>query len=68
MWQINHMGRARVRGTYGILMGTEAVPVVTVGVPPTSDEVEIIYLNTIAYNNLHNPLAKLLVLTWYELA
>jgi gag-polypeptide of LTR copia-type len=52
MWQIKHMGRARVRGTYGILMGTEAVPVVAVGVSPTSDEEEIIELNTIAYNDL----------------
>ena len=52
MWQIKHLGRARVRGTYGILMGTEAVPVVVVGVAPTSDEEEIIELNTIAYNDL----------------
>ena len=52
MWQIKHMGRASFRGTHGTLMGTEAVPVVTAGVAPTSDEEEIIELNTIAYNDL----------------
>ena len=52
MWQIKHVGRARVRGTYGVLMGTEAVPKVEAGVAPSSDEEEIIELNTIAYNDL----------------
>ena len=52
MWQIKHVGRARVRGTYGVLMGTEAVPKIEAGIALSSNEEEIIELNTIAYNDL----------------
>jgi hypothetical protein len=52
MWQIKHVGRARVRGTYGVLKGTEAVPVIAAGAVASDEEQEIIELNTIAYNDL----------------
>jgi hypothetical protein len=52
MWQIKHIGRARVRGTFDVLTGKEQVPVIAVGATPTADEEEIIELNVIAYNDL----------------
>ena len=52
MWQIKHVGRARVRGTYGVLMGTREIPKIAAGKAATDPEKEIIELNTIAYNDL----------------
>ena len=52
MWQIKHVGRSRVRGTYGVLMGIEKIPIVVSGIASTSEEDELIELNTIAYNDL----------------
>ena len=52
MWQIKHVGRSSVRGTYGVLTGTQETPIIAAGEAPTAPEEEIIELNTIAYNNL----------------
>ena len=52
MWQIKHVGRSRVRGTYGVLTGTEKVPFIAAGKAPTASQEEIIELNIIAYNDL----------------
>ena len=38
MWQIKHVGRSRMRGTYGVLMGTEKTPTLVAGTAPTADE------------------------------
>ena len=51
-WQIKHVGRARVRGTYGVLMGTTKIPKIASGKAATDPENEIIELNNIAYNDL----------------
>ena len=67
MWQIKHVGRARVRGTYGVLMGTTKMPIIAAGKAATDDEKEI-YLNTILSRTTtcYSLVAKLLVSTWYE--
>ena len=52
MWQIKHVGRACVRGTYGVLMGTTKIHKIAAGKAATDPEKEIIELNTIAYNDL----------------
>ena len=38
MWQIKHIGRARVRGTYGVLMGTTKIPKIASGKAATDPD------------------------------
>ena len=52
MWQIKHVGRSRVRGTFGVLTGTEKIPIIASGKTASTEEEELIELNTIAYNDL----------------